>query len=140
MTMYKDITNFHQKFGLEYHGRPRDLPDDLFWFRNGFLDEEMKEYLRAWQEQNLEKQFDALIDIVYVAMGTAYLHGFNFEEGWKRVHEANMNKVRATDADESERGSTFDVVKPEGWEPPVLKDLMTMHQGPDGVYTIVGVD
>jgi len=125
---------------LTYEGRPRDLPDDLFWFRSGFLDEEIKEYLRAWQEGNLEKQMDALVDIVYVAMGTAYLHGFNFEEAWKRVHEANMNKIRAQSPDESERGSTFDVVKPEGWEPPILSDLMNMNQGLDGVYTIVGVD
>ena len=140
MTMYKDIIDFHQKFELTYEGRPRDLPDDLFWFRSGFLDEEIKEYLRAWQEGNLEKQMDALVDIVYVAMGTAYLHGFNFEEAWKRVHEANMNKIRAQSPDESERGSTFDVVKPEGWEPPILSDLMNMNQGLDGVYTIVGVD
>jgi len=138
--MYKDIIDFHQKFELTYEGRPRDLPDDLFWFRSGFLDEEIKEYLRAWQEGNLEKQMDALVDIVYVAMGTAYLHGFNFEEAWKRVHEANMNKIRAQSPDESERGSTFDVVKPEGWEPPILSDLMNMNQGLDGVYTIVGVD
>lgn len=140
MDMFKDITDFHQKFELTYEGRPRELPDDLFWFRQGFIDEEIKEYLKGWQDQNLEKQFDALIDIVYVVMGTAYMHGFNWNRGWERVHAANMSKVRAKTAEESARDSTFDVVKPEGWEPPFYGDLMTMHQGSDGVYTLVGAD
>ncbi len=73
---------------------------------------------------SLAKKFDALIDLVYVALGTAYLHGFPFDLGWRRVHEANMKKVRATNAAQSARNSTHDVVKPPGWTAPTLDDLV----------------
>ena len=44
--------------------------------------------------------------------------GFDFDEAWKRVHKANMKKVRM----KTER-SPIDIVKPIGWKPPDLKDL-----------------
>lgn len=143
--MFDDIKNFHQKFGLEYKGPPRPLELGLGVFRTGFLAEELAEYVSSdktdhdflvkivkvfWLEGSnqgevpLEKQFDALIDLVYVALGTAYLHGFDFNEGWRRVHEANMKKVRALKDSDSARGSTYDVVKPEGWTAPDLSDLV----------------
>lgn len=50
--------------------------------------------------------------------------GFNFREAWRRVHEANMGKVRARRAQDSTRGSVFDVVKPPGWVAPDLSDLV----------------
>lgn len=117
----KDIEAFHIKYQLQYKDRPRFLPEELSGFRIRFLEEEFEEYLLA---NTLEDKFDALIDLVYVALGTAYLHGFDFEEGWNRVHAANMAKVRAQMADESKRGTKFDVVKPEGWTPPDLSDLV----------------
>ena len=59
-----------------------------------------------------------------VALGTAYMQGFNFKEAWRRVHEANMRKVRATSEEQSKRNSSSDVVKPAGWVAPDLKDLV----------------
>lgn len=61
---------------------------------------------------------DALVDLVYVAVGTAYCHRFPFNEHWAQVQEANMQKVPAKSASESKRGSALDIVKPEGWIPP----------------------
>lgn len=124
MTITRDISDFHIKFGNAYSGKPRQLPDDLLNFRIQFLEEELTEYRHAAIIDDLEGQLDALVDLVYVAIGTAYLQGFNFQEAWKRVHEANMRKVRATSASESKRNSSFDVVKPVGWEAPDLSDLV----------------
>jgi predicted HAD superfamily Cof-like phosphohydrolase len=120
-----DIKEFHERFGLNYEGPPRELDKELLEFRVKFMDEELDEYDQAATDGNLEKQLDALVDLVYVALGTAYMQGFNFAEAWRRVHAANMLKVRAKQPEDSERGSTFDVVKPEGWMPPNLKDLVT---------------
>jgi predicted HAD superfamily Cof-like phosphohydrolase len=80
----------------------------------------------------MEGQFDALIDLVYFALGRAYLHGFPFAEGWKRVHSKNMEKRRANpDApNEGKRGSKLDIVKPEGWTPPILTDLVRPQSQP----------
>jgi hypothetical protein len=35
-----------------------------------------------------------------------------------------MQKRRAQSANESKRGSAFDIVKPDGWTPPDLTDLL----------------
>lgn len=120
----QDITDFHVKFKLAYRGKPRRLNKELSDFRIKFLQEELDEYVRATTTGDLAGQFDALIDLCYVALGTAHLHGFDFEEGWRRVQAANMAKVRAKRAADSKRGTTYDVVKPAGWKPPTLKDLV----------------
>lgn len=124
-----DIRKFHEKFSLTYSGPPRDLPNDLSMFRIKFLNEEVDEYDEASADEDRARQLDALVDIVYVALGTAYLHGFDFAEAWRRVHEANMQKVRAASASESTRNSTHDVVKPPGWKAPNLDDLVSLPAG-----------
>jgi predicted HAD superfamily Cof-like phosphohydrolase len=91
--------------------------------RRRLLREELEEYCTA---DNLEEQLDALVDLMYVLLGTAYLHGFNrFGEAWSRIQAANMLKVRATVPEDSPRGSTLDVVKPPGWSPASLTDLVS---------------
>lgn len=144
-----DIREFHEKFGLTYDGKPRALHEDnmdLFRFR--FLVEELNEYQLAFTAlrhemtlppgvsldpgivtEHLAQALDALVDLTYVALGTAYLHGFNFEEAWRRVHEANMQKMRVERESDSKRGSKFDVVKPRGWEPPDHSDLVEDWDG-----------
>jgi predicted HAD superfamily Cof-like phosphohydrolase len=144
----RDVAEFHRKFKIEYEGKPRLMAADMSMFREDFLAEEVREYCEATAAarlflalgkyekatESLTKAFDALIDLVYIALGNAYLHGFPFEKGWARVQEANMKKVRASSADESRassgRGSIHDVIKPKGWEPPTLLDLVA-----DNIYT-----
>lgn len=130
--MWNDIEEFHHKFHLSYGGAPRVLPEDLMDFRIKFLQEELEEYKRAWGDirmdgdslKSREDMLDALVDLVYVALGTAYLHGFNFAEAWRRVQVANMAKVRVERVEDSKRGSKFDVVKPTGWTAPSHSDLV----------------
>lgn len=143
----KDIRDFHEKFGLLYDGRPRALPKDVAQFRDKFLLEELNEWQLhqglAYDETtsppafrdsanysyHLEEVLDAFVDLAYVLFGTVHLHGMDgvFAEAWNRVHEANMKKVRASSASESKRGSSLDVVKPEGWEPPRHGDLVEIN-------------
>lgn len=111
-----DVEDFHVKFGLAYRGPPRQLSRALSDFRTKFMLEELEEYDRP---QEPAGKLDALVDLVYVALGTAYLHGFNFREAWRRVHAANMRKVRGP----SMRSQEYDVVKPPGWVHPDLSDL-----------------
>ncbi len=117
--MFKDIRDFHVKFGLQYDGPPRELPEDVKAFRWKFLNEELNEYKQGLLDNDIEQQFDALIDLVYVALGTAYLSGFPFEKGWDIVQACNMAKVKAgPNGEGSKRGSPHDVIKPEGWQGP----------------------
>jgi predicted HAD superfamily Cof-like phosphohydrolase len=161
--MTADIAAFHTKFELAYDGPPKELKPDMGLFRIGFLIEELAEYCQAsgytnlarslnelhenvkkesrWlvkqsEIRNIEKQFDSLIDLVYVALGTSYLHGFDFDEGWRRVQVANMAKVRVRNTQDSTRKSKFDVIKPKGWTPADLSDLVVEvpygKTGPEG--------
>lgn len=153
--LFRDIELFHKKFELSpVDDLEHKLPEDLTGFRLNFMLEELNEYANAVGFQprivddgdvryvpkryisslpDAEKAFDGLIDLVYVALGTAYLHGFPFNDGWERVQAANMAKVRATGADDtrSTRKHSADIVKPEGWTAPVLKDLLR-NGGPNG--------
>jgi predicted HAD superfamily Cof-like phosphohydrolase len=125
MNLFEMIKEFHTKFGLEYSGKPRTLPRDLRNFRMDFMEEELSEYaIAASNNQDLHSELDALVDLVYVAIGTAYLQGFDFNEAFKRVHEANMKKIRVQRIADSKRKSQYDVVKPEGWTAPDLTDLV----------------
>jgi predicted HAD superfamily Cof-like phosphohydrolase len=121
-----DIVEFHRKFGQAYDGPPRFLPDDLHSFREKFMKEELQEYIDGVIVDDKARQLDALVDLVYVALGTAYLHGFDFREAWRRVHRANMSKVLANPEGDtrSHRDVKYDIVKPEGWVPPNHDDLV----------------
>lgn len=119
------VKEFHDKFGLP-DGSENVLLDnkELQQFRLAFLREEIDELETALAERDLVGIFDALLDLVYVAYGTALCAGINpeqFDAGMDAVHAANMAKCRAESADQSKRGTTFDVVKPDGWQGPEIK-------------------
>lgn len=130
MTNFTDVGEFHRKFNLPVstEGEVRELPPELLSFRLKFLKEELREFelaMPTWTtEADHAQMFDALIDLVYVAMGTAHLLGYPWERGWELVQAANMKKIRAKKASESKRDSSWDVVKPPGWQPPDIEDLI----------------
>lgn len=126
--MCQDLRNFHLKFGLDKCISPSSLAPELSQFRIKFLQEELDEYKHAVETGDLEKQFDALLDLVYVAIGTADLHNFPWEEGWAEVQRANMSKERATSESQSKRGSSFDVIKPTGWRPPAIAEVLDEYR------------
>lgn len=117
--MVEDIAAFHRRFALPGPDAPALLPnEELTTFRVGFMKEELQEFEDAHAAGDLAEAADALIDLVYVAMGTAYMMGLPWDELWNDVQRANMTKVRALVASDSKRGTTYDVVKPPGWVPP----------------------
>lgn len=122
--MMGDIKDFHEKFKLAGADGPSFLSDQVAEFRIKFLQEELDEYKKAVKECDLPGQFDALIDLVYVALGTAYLQGFPWAEGWREVQRANMSKIRVENASESKRGSSFDVRKPPDWVGPDIIGIL----------------
>lgn len=114
----KDIETFHARFKLPPLKKPGFLDKDYQQFRQKFLQEELDEYNIAVVNGDLVKALDALVDLVYVALGTAYLQKLPFDQAWNAVQMANMTKKRVKSTDESKRGSSYDVVKPEGWTAP----------------------
>ena len=119
-----DIDRFHKKFGFEKTDKP-DIPDDseLVNFRTSFLLEELAEYSQAITKKDTAGALDALVDIVYIALGTAWLFNLPFERAWKEVQRANMEKIRAKDTT-GKRGTKFDVIKPKGWKAPNIDQIV----------------
>lgn len=116
----KQVLEFNQKFDLP--DGSKDLLDaDAFMYRFGFLHEELQEFGDAYAEGDQVGMFDALLDLVYVAYGTALFMGISaeqWEQGMDAVQESNISKIRAHSAVESKRGTKLDVVKPKGWVGP----------------------
>lgn len=144
---FDDVGDFHEKFGLDnttHHDiGPREISDELLGFRTKFMMEELGEFIEAigyelvgFDSGELKmmkvrdsidhaQAFDALIDLVYVALGTAHFMGYPWQMGWRLVQRANMAKERATNAADSKRGTTLDVIKPSGWTPPNIARLLS---------------
>ncbi len=157
----------HTKFGFSYNGPARTLDLEEHVFRAGAMFEEVIEYMEATFEldgndfpkdkkellqsmreamkdlglkKNINKaeQMDALFDLIIFAVGTLERQGFSLDEGIERVMKANMQKEVAGSANRSKRDYEFDLVKPKGWSPPDLSDLVELPKGliildgPDG--------
>ena len=140
--MFNKVGDFHEKFGLErvpefFHPLSvlvRTIPPpavkldpELIKFRLRFLREELEEIEQGYRDGDLEQVADGLVDLVYVALGTAHLHRLPFNELFSAVHEANMKKVRAQSSADSKRGSFYDVVKPDGWQKPDVAQILKDH-------------
>ena len=148
--MCRDVRDFNEKFEVPRQGcytNNWQLSPAEQEFRNKFLIEELNEYLSAVgcslttesanvagkikdpsYLQDSAKALDSLVDLVYVAIGTAYMHGFDFDAAWKLVQDANMQKIKVgsslDSASSTGRGNKFDVKKPAGWLPPDIESLL----------------
>ena len=123
-TLIKDIDAFHKKYGFKKNDSV-SIPDDneLVNFRTSFLLEELAEYTQAITKKDTAAALDALVDIVYIALGTAWLFNLPFEKAWEEVQKANMKKIR-TKSKSKKRGTSFDVVKPKGWTAPDIEQII----------------
>jgi predicted HAD superfamily Cof-like phosphohydrolase len=114
-SMCKDVADFHELI-LKDHGEsyPSLISLDYCVERIRFLKEELDEFATAAGAANIVGISDALADLVYVALGTAYKMGLPFDDIWAAVHEANMRKVSGM----TKRGNRVDAMKPTGWVGP----------------------
>ena len=114
-SMFDDVANFHELI-LQTHAEPTPslISAEYCIERARFLHEELDEFCTASNSGDIVGVADALADLVYVALGTAYKMGLPFGKIWDTVHSANMRKV----AGQTKRGNKVDAKKPEGWVGP----------------------
>lgn len=128
--MIGNVAEFHEKFGLPNGTTDMLMQDPAVQdYRVKFLQEELDEFKEALVTGDKVAAFDALLDLAYVAYGTALFAGIDaaqWHAGMHAVHSANMAKVRVTKGEDSKRGSDFDVKKPAGWVGPEsrLKEIL----------------
>ena len=123
--LIRDVEQFYTKFGHKPLHKPGFLSPEDMAFRLSFQTEETQELYEAYRKKDLTEMYDALLDIVYVALGTLHLMGFATAVGWEEVHTSNMEKVPASEENPSKRGHPKDIVKPKGWEKPNLECVIS---------------
>lgn len=77
------------------------------------------EYLK--NDQDLAAQADALVDLVYFAIGTAVMLGLPWQHLWDDVQRANLTKVPGPT---KRVGHRRDLMKPPGWEGPRTEAIL----------------
>lgn len=120
---FNDVASCHKKFGITVSTRPPALKKSLDFSlseRAAFIQEELNELSQGISEKNMAEIADALVDIVYVAKGTAVMLGLPWEKLWDDVQRANMAKV----AGRGKRGHSIDLIKPPFWVPPRTEEIL----------------
>ena len=113
--MLNDVADFQEEV-LENlpESRPTLVSSKYCIGQTVLLAEEVAEFSEAAEAGNIVGVADALADVVYVALGTAYRMGLPFAEIWDAVHSANMRKIFGM----NKRGVEIDAVKPKDWVGP----------------------
>lgn len=119
----EQVRELHLKFGFLQHRRPGHLTQQRLLERLDCMAEELLEFRQAIDQQDLEGQADALVDLVYFAKGTAAMLGLPWRDLWDDVHRANMSKERGV----TKRGHAYDIIKPTGWQPPQTGWILYDH-------------
>ncbi|MFC7933533.1 pyrophosphohydrolase domain-containing protein [Streptomyces cinereoruber] len=88
------VREFHRAFGLGTgSGSPAAVPPELARHRQALLEEEVAEVAEATEGGRLVDIAHELADVVYIAYGTALVHGVDLDAVLAEVHRANMSKL-----------------------------------------------
>lgn len=110
------VKAFHLKYNHPVGNSPRKLDHERVIKRYKWMMEEIDEFKSA---KDVCDQVDAMIDLIYFALGTLVETGVKPEKLFSIVHTANMNKLWPDgNPHYDEDGKT---IKPKSWEDPYYK-------------------
>ncbi|WP_369273822.1 MazG nucleotide pyrophosphohydrolase domain-containing protein [Streptomyces sp. R11] len=89
----KLVREFHLAFGLDARSTPTEVPPELAAHRGELLAEEAAEVAEVAVTGPLDKLAHELADVVYVAYGTALVHGIDLDAVLAEIHRSNMTKL-----------------------------------------------
>ena len=118
---YKDVWNFHLKFGVHMSPRPSLPPAEVMELRGKLIREEVSETLKALEDYDLVELADGIVDSIVVLLGAAVSFGIDIRPLWDEVHRANMEKVGGGFRSDGK------VMKPPGWRPPDIAGLLELQ-------------
>ncbi|MGV9609254.1 pyrophosphohydrolase domain-containing protein [Streptomyces sp. NPDC003631] len=87
------VREFHLAFGLDVRTVPTEVSPDLAAHRGELLAEEASEVAEVAVTGPLDRLAHELADLVYVAYGTALVHGIDLDAVIAEIHRANMTKI-----------------------------------------------
>ena len=123
------VHEFHLAFGLDTHTTPTEVSPELAAHRGELLAEEAAEVAEVAVAGPLDRLAHELADVVYVAYGTALVHGIDLDAVIAEIHRANMTKLgpdglvsrradgKVLKGDHYRAPDVSDVLRNQGWEP-----------------------
>src|SRR5215470_5176870 len=87
------VREFHRAFGLDARSTPTQVSPQLAAHRGELLAEEAAEVAEVSVEGPLDSLAHELADVVYVAYGTALVHGIDLDAVIAEIHRSNMSKL-----------------------------------------------
>lgn len=114
---WNDVRDFHDKFGHPVAEKPVMIDKKRALSRAKWMNEEVAEFLIA---DNIYEQADAMIDLMYFALGTMVEMGLEADELFEIVQQANMAKLWP-DGKPHYNPKDGKVIKPDTWEDPAPK-------------------
>lgn len=115
-----NIFNDQRIFMLASDQSVEGFNSDQFKLYVNLIKEEMIELDEAIDYNDRVEMFDALLDIVVVAVGAMHSLGVDAESGWQEVIRSNMSKVDAETGKVLKR-EDGKVLKPATFSAPELK-------------------
>ena len=114
---FEQVKEFHKAFNCPYSETPVFLSSGESARRVKFMREEIQEFIEA---ENIYDQADAMIDLIYFALGTLVEMGVKPKNLFDIVQNANMSKLW-DDGKARYREGDVKVLKPPSWEDPYPK-------------------
>lgn len=88
---WQDVREFQRAFGHPVADKPCCMSRERAEKRYKWMKEEIDEFLEA--EGDIVEQADAMIDVMYFALGTLVEMGIKPDKLFNIVHHANMSKL-----------------------------------------------
>ena len=86
------VTEFHAKYGFVVGGKLGESQSTVAT-RAHLVLEEVGELVEAMEARDEVATLDAIVDLIYVAVGTAVAFGLPLAEAFDEIHRSNMTKT-----------------------------------------------
>lgn len=116
---WEAVRYFHERFNHPIGNGPRGMEKERARKRYNWMLEEIDEFLEAVENDDIVEEADAMIDVIYFALGTLVEMGIKPDVLFEIVQDANMSKLWEDGKPHyAEDGKT---IKPLTWEDPHVK-------------------
>lgn len=113
---WEAVKLFHEKFNHPVANQPRGMELERAKKRYNWMLEEINEFIEAVEENDIVEEADAMIDVIYFALGTLVEMGIKPDELFEIVQQANMSKL--WEDGKPHYNSEGKTIKPVSWEDP----------------------
>lgn len=125
--LFNQRREFNDAFRIDSNDHFDLLSTAEYGLEFNMLNEELHEYFTACKESNRVEIADAIGDMLYLIIGTAYKHGLDAEELGKvmdEIHRSNMSKLHNGEVVKNSIGK---IVKPDTFSPPNIAEVLELR-------------